>query len=298
MTAVEAVQPAPRTRPLGLLAIAGAILCFSISSTLIKKAGAPGPTIAFWRMAAASVVWLVILQATEGRSITAADARRAIVPGIAFGLNITFFFTGITHNSIANAEFIGALTPLVLVPAGAILFHERLDRRALAFGAVSLAGLALVLFSAESSGDASWYGNALVLGAMLLWSVYLVSSRGMREGRSVARIMASAMPIATVTILPIVLVSGQVDDVDGRSALFIAMLTVLTGTLAHGFITFGQRSVAIGTISLLQVSQPALAVMWAVIFLDQELLALQLVGMALVIVGLVLVTVRSRRAQR
>ena len=38
------------TRPLGLLAVLGAIVSFSISYTLVKWAHTPGSVIAFWRM--------------------------------------------------------------------------------------------------------------------------------------------------------------------------------------------------------------------------------------------------------
>ncbi len=291
-----------RQRPLGLFAIIGAILCFSISSTLVKKSGAPGPTIAFWRMLLASGLWTLILRSTEHRWISRAELRRAVVPGIAFGLNITCFFTAITNTSVANAEFIGALNPLLLVPAGAIFFHEHLNKGALLFGLVSMGGLALVLFNTPSNGDATWFGNGFAFLATMLWSVYMLTSRAMRSnatgtGMSVVGVMASAMPVATLTVLPIVLLKGQIDDVTVRSGLYIVLLTLLTGTLAHGLIVFAQRTVPVGSISIMQVAQPALAVMWSVLLLGRTVRSIQIVGMALVIIGLVLVTLQTQRRQ-
>jgi len=275
-----------------------AVLCFSISSTIIRKAGIPGPTMAFWRMFVTSFSWWGILWLTQRRIPSRADLRRAVVPGIAFGLNITCFFTAVTKTSIANAEFIGALTPLVLVPAGALLFHERVDLRALSFGFVSLAGLVLVLFNAPPNGVASWEGNLIVTASMGLWAIYLLTSRRLRETMDVQTIMASIMPVATLAILPIVLVRGEVTTVTARSVWFIGALVVLTGTLAHGFIVFAQRTVPVGTIGILQVAQPALAVGWAYLLLDQDLEPIQLLGMALVIAGLVAVVTLTRRSAR
>jgi drug/metabolite transporter (DMT)-like permease len=48
---------------------------------------------------------------------------------------------------------------------------------------------------------------------------------------------------------------------------------------------------------MLQVSQPAIAVLWSVIFLGSSVRGIQIVGMALVIVGLVAVTVQTQRAR-
>ena len=80
-------------------------------------------------------------------------------------------------------------------------------------------------------------------------------------------------------------------------ALFIVILGLITGTAAHGLMVFAQHSVPVGVISMLQVSQPALAVLWSVVFLGSTVRAIQIVGMALVITGLVAVTVQTQRAR-
>ena len=82
-----------------------------------------------------------------GRPTPSASAwRLALAPGLAFGANIALFFTAITKTSIAHAEFITALTPLVLLPAGAFFFGERPNWPALRWGLISIVGVSLVLF--------------------------------------------------------------------------------------------------------------------------------------------------------
>jgi drug/metabolite transporter (DMT)-like permease len=277
------------------VAVGVAILCFSFGSTMVKLSETPGPTLAFWRMLASVVVWNTILWVRRRRRLTLAEVRRAIVPGVAFGLNLVAFFTGVTHTTVANAEFIGALTPLLLVPAGALIFHEHLEPRALAFGVISLAGLALVLFGGTSSGDASWFGNGIVALAMLTWATYLITSRRLRHDMPVEVIMAAAMPIAALAVLPIALGSGRITDVTWRSVFYIALLTLVTGTLAHGLMVFAHHGVPVGTISIMQVGQPAIAVVWSVLFLDAGLAAIQIGGMVLVLAGLLMVIIVTQR---
>lgn len=287
--------PAAPTRPLGLFALSIAVVCFSLGSTLVKKAGIPGPTMAFWRMLLTAASWTAILWFTEHRTITRAELRRALVPGIVFGLNIVFFFTGVTKTSVANAEFIGSLTPLILVPAGAILFHEKVNTKALWFGMLSIVGLTIVLFNAPPRGSASWTGNLFIVAAVCLWAAYLLTSRRLRETMSVQAIMAAIMPIAAVTVFPITLATGNLDELTVHSLPYIVILALLTGTLAHGMIVFAQRTVPIGTISIMQVAQPALAVLWAYLLLDQTILPIQLLGMAMVLGGIVAVVTTTRR---
>lgn len=273
----------------------GAIIFFSLGSTIVKKAGIPGPTMAFYRMLLTTALWTAILRATEQRWITRAELRKALVPGIVFGLNITLFFTGVTKTSVANAEFIGALTPVILVPAGALLFKERINTRALWFGLVSFAGLMLVLFNVPANGVATWTGNLIIVCAMFSWATYLLTSRRLRAEMSVQAILCAVMMIASVTVFPLALFSGNLDEITVHSLPYIALLAVMTGTAAHGFIVYAQHTVPVGTISILQVAQPALAVVWAYLFLDQTIRPIQLVGMALVIAGLAAVVTLSRR---
>jgi drug/metabolite transporter (DMT)-like permease len=271
------------------------VVTFSASSTIIRKAGAPGPTIAFWRMLGSSIIWTAILRVREGHFVTLHEWRRAITTGVVLGVNILLFYTAATRTSVANLEFITALAPLMLMPAGAAFFHEKVDRRAALFGIISIVGLALVLFDAPKRGAATWPGNGLAVLSLATWSGYLLASRQLRRGMSVATLMASALPIATVTTLPVVLLNHDIGKFDARSMAYIVILTVLTGVIAHGLIVFAQRKVPIGIMSMMQVGQPALAVVWSAIFLSQGIRALQIVGMAMVVFGLATVVVQTQR---
>jgi drug/metabolite transporter (DMT)-like permease len=294
--------PPPRVggRTIGLLALLGVILAFSAGSTLVKLSHTPGVTVAFWRMILCSAIWIVILRLSEHRWLSRADLRASLLPGAAFGLNIAFFFTGVTKTTVAAAEFTGALTPLLVVPAGMVLFKEKVRPGALTWGLVSLFGLALVLFNAPPTGEFSWGGVAWVGAATTLWATYLLTSRSLRQGRSVAVVMAHITPIAAVVTLPLAIFAfpGSLGQVTWRSVVFIVILGVLTGTVAHGLMVFAQQHVPIGFISMMQVSQPALAVVWSILFLGATVKGLQVVGMVLVIVGLALVTVSTQRGAK
>ncbi|HEX5860035.1 MAG TPA: hypothetical protein VFY91_18145, partial [Microbacterium sp.] len=115
---------------LGVLAVIGLVIAFSLSSTLVKRAESPGVLVAFWRMVVVSVVWNLALAST-GRRVTARDLRQVWLPGVFFGLNLAVFFAGATHNSVANAALIGSLATFLIVPTGAWLFAESINPRAL-----------------------------------------------------------------------------------------------------------------------------------------------------------------------
>ena len=289
----------------GLAAVVVAILSFSISTPLIKWSGETGSVVAFWRMIFAVVAWWTVVAAVHvrtGRPIPSASTwRRVLLPALFFGANIATLFTAITRTSIAHAEFIGTLSPLVLLPAGALLFGEHPNWAALRWGVLSLAGVALVLFFGPEGGTASLSGDLLMVLVVGLWTSYLLTSKRARAaGVDTLDFMACLMPLGLLTAGPIALaVAGRdVLGLSGRGWFVVALLTVITGMAAHGCIFYAQRLVPVATIGVMQTSQPALAVAWAFLILGETVRPPQVVGMVMVVIGLALFTWVSQAPAR
>ena len=123
----------------GALAVGITITVFSFASTLVKRANTPAELVAFWRMVITAGVWNLIVLA-QGHRPSWRNIRMAALPGVFFGLDIAFFYLGATHNTVANAEMIGAMTPFLVVPIGAKYFGERLHSRALFFALFAFGG--------------------------------------------------------------------------------------------------------------------------------------------------------------
>ena len=161
-------------------------------------------------MIAVSVLWNALLFARTRRHITRADVRQVWLPGVFFGLNLAVFFAGATHNSVANAALIGALAPFLIVPIGAWRFGEYISPRAIGFAVIAFGGVALVLLNAPPGGDASLEGNVFGVIAMLLLVAYVTTTRHFRQELDVTTFMATICPIATLAVLPIALIHGDV----------------------------------------------------------------------------------------
>jgi drug/metabolite transporter (DMT)-like permease len=290
------VAPRAGRRLLGAAAVVGLVLAFSLSSTLVKRADTPGILLAFWRMVTVSVAWNLLL-AASGRRVTTADVRQVLVPGVLFGLNLTCFFIGATHNSVANAALIGSLAPFLIVPAGVVLFRERIAWPALASALVAFGGVALVLASASPGGDASLRGNLFGFVAMLLLVAYLVSTRRLRREMDVTTFMATICPIATVVVLPLALAHGGVFGLSGTGWAFMLVLAGTSGVIAQGLVVYAQETIQIGTIGIAQVAQPALAVTWGFLVLGEGVNHRQMAGVAVVAGGVLAFVVLNARGR-
>jgi len=291
-------EPAPTSASgTGLMAMVITVLAFSSSSSILRLADTSATAAAFWRMLIAVGIWHLWM-AIRGVRISRAQWKRALLPGVCFGLNITLFFTAITKTSIAHAEFIGGLAPLLIVPIGAKLFGERIAVKALGWAAVAVVGMALVLFNGPSSSSASWQGDAITFLAVGTWASYILLTKANRGDMDVVRFMGAVSPIALAVIAPLAISRGDVLDVPAHGWIYIALLGGITGVLSHGLVVFAQHHLPVATISILQVAQPALAVGWAVLLLDEQVDVWQIVGGALVIVSLALFVMTARRLER
>jgi drug/metabolite transporter (DMT)-like permease len=289
-------------RSLGIAVMMVAILAFSISSPVIKWSGDPGSVIAFWRMTGAMLAWwtvMIVVHIRRNQPFPPRSTWLTVLPAaLLFGANIATFFTAITKTSIAHAEFIGAMSPLILLPAGAVFFHEHPNWRALRWGGVSIAGMALVLFMGPDNGVATVAGDALMLLVLVFWAGYLLmSKRARNRGVGTIEFMVCLAPLGLLTAGPIAgsLAGDDLFALSARGWFVVVLLTLLTGVLGHALLVFAQKLVPIATIGVMQSAQPALAVMWGIIILGEAVTGAQVLGMVLVVVGLGLFTWSSNR---
>lgn len=282
------------SKALGAIAVAITITVFSFASTLVKRADTAAELVAFWRMVITTIVWNAIAM-MSGHRPSWQNVRRAALPGVFFGLDIACFYLGATHNSVANAEMISAMTPFIVVPLGAKFFGERLHSRALIFAVFAVGGVAMVLFAAPANGDASVRGCIFGVIALGCWAGYISGTRRLRGAMDVASYMAAMTPVATLAVLPLAVFHGHMLSITAHGWKYTVMLTLMTGVLAHGLMVFAQSTIPIGTIGIAQVAQPALAALWSFLLLGETLRGWQFVGMAVVLVGLLGFVVLNQR---
>lgn len=285
-----------------MFAVVASVMCFSLSFSIIKWPAIPGSVIAWWRLVVSSVLWWVLLVGRRlhtGAALPSKPAWMLSVPAaLCFGVNVSLLFLGITKTSVAHGEFINAMAPLVLIPAGMVMFGERPNWKALRWGIVSLIGLVIVLSNGPARGVASVKGDVLVAGSVLAFCAYQLFARRARAlGVGPWDFMTVVMTVALVTATPVAVATAGAEmwPLTIKAWAAVAMLAVLTGMAGHGMLYYAQRSVPISTISIIQAGQPSLSAVWAWLLLGEALVAAQVPGMILVTLGLVLVFTFSLR---
>ncbi len=276
----------------GVGAVLAAVSLMGIGSVVAKASDIAGPVLAFHRAWGAAVLYVGLFVLLGGR--IERQALRAAAPGgLYFGVQLAFFFSAIQLTTVANATMLIALQPVAVLLVFSKRFGEVVTRRQLVLSAAALTGVALVVFGSTESPSWSPGGDLLAIGALVMWTLYFVSSKEARSTLGAFEYQGLSLLFSTAIMLPVALLfSGTLDAGEGKWWWIPAMVAI-PGT-GHLAINWAHPRVRLALVSQLTLFSPVVSVALAAVVLDGETVnALQVTGMALVI-GALAVLVRER----
>jgi drug/metabolite transporter (DMT)-like permease len=296
---VSVAEPSPHEghagHRLGLGAAVVSVLIGSFAPIILRQSNVAGMTFAFHRLWVAGAS-LTVLLCLGGRRLDAHTIRLAWPGGVLFGINVMCYFESLDRTSVANTTVIGALLPVVLLFVSNRIFGEKVRRHDISWTAVAVIGVGIVVFAGTSAGSGDVTGDLLAFAAMAAFSGYFVASRTARQSLRTVEYQAALSLVASVTVGVALLVSGRTFAVhDGSNWIWITMMAGVVGT-GHLLTNFAQPYVRLTTLSLLNLFGPVGSTLMAWLWLSEGVVALQVVGMAVVIGALAVVVTRGVRA--
>jgi len=277
---------------LGVVAATVSVVAWGLGNNLAKYIRLPGNSLALNRLWLGSV-WFALLLMVRGGRLSWRSLRLAAPGGIAFALDVSFFFTSLKHTSVADASIISALQPaLVLLVAGR-LFGERVGSRDIVLIGVATAGVGGVVLGSSAAAGGTLYGNVLATGALLAWTWYFVASKQARRKLATLDYQASLTVVAAIFLTPIVLASGQpLAPPDLSTFGWIALLVLIPGG-GHLLMNWAHESTPIIMTSTLTLGLPVVATALAVPIFGEPVTWFQSLSMAVVIGSLALLVGRQ-----
>lgn len=223
----------------------------------------------------------------RGTRITAALMRRSMWGGLCLGADVAFFFSALKLTSVANATVIGALQPVVVAVVAHRFFAESIRRTDLALGAVSLAGVVVVVANAAESADASLEGNLFAVGALFAWSGYFIFSRRAKGVISPTEYTAGTALWTASVNLPVALAFGQdVAPPGAESWLWLLVLVFVAGFFGHSAMNWSLQRIPLWLGSTFTLFIPVVSAAAAWLFLGEAVTVVQMIAMAVVVASL------------
>jgi inner membrane transporter RhtA len=241
------------------------------ASTWFDETGPLGA--AALRLAFGAVIVLALVRpAVRGRSRS--DWMGIAALGVALGAMNCCIYVAIDHIPIGIAVTIEFLGPL------AVALMRAPRRRDIAVALLAFGGVALL---GADSGETSTTGFVFAGLAAACWAAYIIASS--RLATQVAGLdgVAIAIAVAAVVVLPVG-GSDAFHAVDHHAELLLAFLAVgaITSSLPYTLEFVALRRMPTALFGVLSSLGPAVAALAGFLVLDQQLVARQLLAIALV----------------
>jgi len=292
-----------------LCAVLG-VLGFSFKAILVKLAYAWHPvdavTLLALRMLYSAPFFITMAwwagRASGAAALTLRDWRTLAWLGfIGYYLASLLDFMGLEYISAALERLVLYLYPTLVVLLTALVLRKPISRRAALALGISYAGIALVfVHDLEFTGDtrALLTGGALVFGGAFAYALYVVGAGNVITRIGSMRFIAWAMLVSTAFVL--VQFSATRDFAllavpPSIHALSLAMAIVST-VLPTWLVAEAIRRLGANTSSLIGSLGPVFTIGLGAMILGEPVHWIQLAGAALVLVGVMLVTLRPRSA--
>lgn len=284
---VAAAAPTSSRADAGMVAACIAVVAWGTGALIVRALSVDVFAFTLYRMGfAIPVMWMAARVA--GERVDLAVMRVCLAPGVLFGASMLVGFAAFRTTSIASATLIGALVPAVVLLGAGRLVGERPDLSRLPHALVALVGLALVILTGTSASGATVGGDLLALVNLLLFTGYFLVMKNVRNaGVGSWAFLAGVFTVGTVVVAPLCLVAS--DDLAAlvpKDWLLIATMILGPGLVGHGLMTWASAHLTITTSSLLTLASPVVSVIGAWVIYDQRLGFWQVIGSALVLVGL------------
>jgi len=290
-------------RTWGLIFALVGTLAFSFRPILIKLSYAAHPvspvTLLFLRMTLSVPFFLAVgwwLRHQEPR-LTGRDwAAVAALGFLGYYLASFLDFLGLQYVGAGVGRLIMFLYPTLVLLLSFLFLHKVPSTRQIIALVLSYAGIALVV-SHQVSAEDRWFvvGALLVFGGALAYAVYLVAGSQVVKRVGSMRFTAYSMAVSTVPAVIQFFILEQPAlalDLPSQVWLYVFLLATFITVLPVFLQAEALRRIGANEFALIGAVGPASAAVMSAVALDEPFTATQALGAALVIAGVLLISLK------
>ena len=235
-------------------------------------------------------------------------ARRDWIAVIALGF-IGYYvgsyldFAGLQYISAGLGRLILFLYPTLVLVFSALFLQQPIRRRHLVSLALSYGGIALVFQHEAALGESlpqTLFGAALVFAGAVTYAIYLIAGSRVVQNLGSMRFTAYASISASCFVIAHFMVThGPGRLVVAHEVYWLTLvMAVLSTVLPLWLMAEGLKRIGANQVSLVACIGPISTIALAHVFLDEPVAGYQLAGAALVLAGVMIISVKPQAAIR
>ena len=221
-----------------------------------------------------------------------------LAAGLCLALHFVSWIASLRYTSVASSVILVTLTPLLLVPAGYLMWGERPTRRlGLGIGLAIGGSVCIAWNDCQLSPPQALYGDLLALGGAVMMAAYLMCGRLVRPSVPLPLYAGlvyacAALCLWTVCLLSPVSILGYA----GSAYLILLLLGLGPQLIGHTVVNWALAYLSPTIVAVILLAEPRGASLLAWLWLGESVSWLQGSGGALILIGIGLVNVQIQSA--
>jgi len=282
------------TPPRLALLTAASMLAFAANSLLcrwaLRDTGIDPATFGIVRLVsgAAALALLVRPTGADGQDGQDGDWRSAFA---LFAYVAAFSFAYVQLSAAVGALLLFGVVQLTMVLCG-LAAGDGATAGPMAGLAVALAGLYVLVSAQGATVEGSLWAQALMAAAGVAWGIYSIRGRRSTHAKAVTRGNFLRAAALSATLLPLAAMQWQWDPRGLALAVVSGALTSGAGYVVWYSVTPHLRAIQASTV---QLSVPLITAVAGILFLQERLVASQVLGGALILGGIALTFRRQEK---
>lgn len=286
-----------------LFCVLGAI-CFSTKAIFVKLAyrdtTVEAVTLLALRMVFSLPFFLVSAAIASSKSDNVKFTAKqwiyiAVIGSLGYYLSSLLDFLGLQYVSAGIERLILFIYPTLVLLFSSVIFGDKIKRIQWIAVAVTYAGL-LFAFVGEANiagGEKDFYlGSALIFACAITFALYIVGSGKMIPLVGAAKYNSYAMSFACISVLIHYVITSDESLFNLDTQVYVYSISMaLIGTVIPSYlVTEGIKRVGSDNAAIISSVGPVSTIIQANIFLSEPVLAVQIAGTALILVGVFIIS--------
>ena len=243
-----------------------------------------------------SLATLLLPRRREVATVPARMPRRTLLLAGICGYTIAqgFQYVGLFFLPAVSTAFILTFNPIFVLVIGVALMGEAAGRKELGGLIVALGG-AFVFFYGRLALQGDWLGISITIVSGIGWAAYVILVRALQKERRTdsLRLTTVTMGIGAAGLVLLTLLTGEHSAISLQNIASIVWLATVNTALAFYLWNWALSSIPAYHLTVLQNVMLVEIALFSFAFLSEPLTSLMILGMALVLVGVIIVQLRA-----
>lgn len=269
----------------------------SFAAIFVKWSEAPPTIISMYRMYFACLLMLpiIIVKRHEFKKLSKRDLSFLSLAGVFLAVHFALWFGSLKLTTVASSTIVLALQPIVALIGGFIIYKERTTKSTLVTIGISIIGVVLVGWGDFGLSKSALLGDLLSFLSVIAVVAYLLI--GQNSVRSISHWIYSFTVFLTAGIaLSLYNAVAGIPFFNYETREWgIFLLLAIFPTISHIINNALLKYVNSTTISMSILGEPVGATILAAIILKEQVTAIQIVGGAIVLSGVLLFLIQQKK---